>query len=119
MSTRAIAAGGTLLLAALGCRGETTAPTEPAHTSQVTSAVAAGALNFSQISAGNAITCGITAVNRAYCWGSNYNGSLGDGTTTERHRPVAVATTLQFRQISESDTHACGVSGAQSATAAQ
>jgi alpha-tubulin suppressor-like RCC1 family protein len=109
MSTRAFAIGGTLLLAALGCRDDTTAPTESAHTSQVPNVAAAVALSFSQITAGNAITCGITAVNRAYCWGSNYNGQLGDGTTTERHRPVAVATTLRFRQISATDTHACGV----------
>lgn len=38
-------------------------------------------------------SCGITRDEPAvaYCWGSNTNGQLGDGTTTYRPNPVAVA----------------------------
>ena len=45
---------------------------------------------FESVSAGPAYTCGVTATGGTYCWGSNDFGQLGDGTTTERHAPVAV-----------------------------
>ena len=35
-------------------------------------------------------TCGVTADHRAYCWGRNYSGGLGDGTQTNRLTPTAV-----------------------------
>jgi alpha-tubulin suppressor-like RCC1 family protein len=45
-------------------------------------------------------TCGETTQNRAYCWGDNSSGQLGDGTTTRRLTPVAVAGGLFFSQVS-------------------
>jgi alpha-tubulin suppressor-like RCC1 family protein len=41
--------------------------------------------------AGQYHTCGVTLGNVAYCWGLNSEGQLGDGTTTTRLTPVAVA----------------------------
>jgi len=35
-------------------------------------------------------TCGVTTGERAYCWGSNSRGQLGDGSLTDRLTPVAV-----------------------------
>lgn len=35
-------------------------------------------------------TFGITSDGRAFCWGDNRSGQLGDGTTTQRARPVPV-----------------------------
>lgn len=35
-------------------------------------------------------TCGIAKTSAVYCWGTNYDGALGDGTTTHRTYPVPV-----------------------------
>jgi alpha-tubulin suppressor-like RCC1 family protein len=51
----------------------------------------AGNLTLTQLSAGYSHACGVTPEGRAYCWGDNHYGELGDGTTTQRLAPVAVA----------------------------
>ena len=45
-----------------------------------------------------------------YCWGWNYYGQLGDGSTTPQSAPVAVAGGLTFNRISAGLHHSCGVS---------
>jgi alpha-tubulin suppressor-like RCC1 family protein len=68
------------------------------------------ALSFRMISAGALRSCGVTTDDRAYCWGQNGNGALGDGTTTNpRKRPSLVVGGLHFRQVSVGDNHICGV----------
>ena len=47
-------------------------------------------LRFILVSAGTSYACGLTTQNRAYCWGSNSRGQLGDGSLTDRLTPVAV-----------------------------
>ncbi|MFL5495278.1 MAG: RCC1 domain-containing protein [Gemmatimonadales bacterium] len=70
----------------------------------------AGTRQFRQVSAGNLHTCAVTTDFRAYCWGSNSFGELGDGTTTDRTTPVLVRGGLQFRQVDAgSFGHTCGV----------
>jgi alpha-tubulin suppressor-like RCC1 family protein len=70
-----------------------------------------GGLRFRDVSAGVNHTCGVSYPdNRAYCWGYNGEGELGDGTTTWRSTPVAVAAgTLRFRQVQAGNVHTCGV----------
>jgi alpha-tubulin suppressor-like RCC1 family protein len=51
----------------------------------------AGELTFASLTAGEDHTCGLTSGETAYCWGRNFAGQLGDGTTTSRTTPVAVA----------------------------
>jgi alpha-tubulin suppressor-like RCC1 family protein len=68
-----------------------------------------GGLSFERVTAGFIHTCGATTTNRAYCWGANGNGQLGDGTTSQRLRPVAVAGGQLFKQLSAGDAHTCGL----------
>jgi alpha-tubulin suppressor-like RCC1 family protein len=61
-------------------------------TTRLTPVAVVGGLRFGGVSASlnGFTTCGITTGQRAYCWGSNYVGQLGDGTTTTSLTPVAV-----------------------------
>jgi alpha-tubulin suppressor-like RCC1 family protein len=43
-----------------------------------------------EVSSGTEQTCALTTAGGVRCWGYNGGGDLGDGTTTDRHRPVRV-----------------------------
>ena len=78
---------------------------------------AAEPLRFSKVDAGRAHTCGVTADGYAYCWGSNYLGQLGDGTTADRPSPRLVKVANGFPQgritdISTGLTHTCAATAA-------
>jgi alpha-tubulin suppressor-like RCC1 family protein len=45
---------------------------------------------FASLSLGLYHSCGLTPDGRAYCWGDNWSGKLGDGTTMQRLTPVPV-----------------------------
>jgi hypothetical protein len=79
-----------IMLAAFGCGEDPTSPTT-AESEPALATTSTHALAFYQVSAGGVQTCGLTTDNRAYCWGYNAEGALGDGTTTTRLRPVPVA----------------------------
>ena len=50
----------------------------------------AGGLVFTAVVAKAYRTCALTAAGSAYCWGLNYQGQLGDGTTMNRAVPTVV-----------------------------
>jgi alpha-tubulin suppressor-like RCC1 family protein len=100
-----------LLAAGLGCADGHNV-TDPRSEPLAETAAAVTPLAFRQISAGtgNAHTCGVTADNQLYCWGTNNAGQLGDGTTTRRLRPVPVAGSRTYRHVSAGYDFTCAVS---------
>jgi alpha-tubulin suppressor-like RCC1 family protein len=61
------------------------------------------------MSVGAAHACALTGDGKAYCWGDNSSGQLGDSTTTRRDAPTEVATALRFASISAGPQHTCAV----------
>ncbi len=61
------------------------------------------------MSAGTGHSCGVTTLKKAYCWGDNEYGSLGDGTTTDRHVPTAVKGGLFWDAVVAGWRPTCGV----------
>lgn len=93
-------------LAAAACSETPENPTGPtAGPALATTAVVTA---FKQVSAGG-VNCGVTTDGKAYCWGSNFSGAVGDGTRELRNVPTAVAGGLVFRNISAGAFHVCGV----------
>jgi alpha-tubulin suppressor-like RCC1 family protein len=101
-----------LILGTVGCR-DAESPTAPVSgPSEVAAAAPAGALDFVQVSTGTFHTCGVTGDGRAYCWGGDDKGQLGDGKmpiNISITRPVAVLGGLRFRHVSAGYEHTCGV----------
>ncbi|MEO5842455.1 MAG: RCC1 repeat-containing protein, partial [Acidimicrobiales bacterium] len=68
-----------------------------------------GGLKFTALALGRTYTCGLVADGSAYCWGSNTQGQLGDGTVDERLAPVKAAPALKFASLTAGDSQTCGV----------
>lgn len=69
----------------------------------------AGNLAFSVLGAGGGSSCAVTTRGVAYCWGSNFGGQLGNGTTDDSNTPVAVAGGLTFVSIQSGNGSSCGI----------
>ena len=66
------------------------------------------------ITTGYAHTCAIASDNKAYCWGSNWNGQLGNNSTSQSSVPVAVDTSgilagKTINSIVAGDDHTCAI----------
>ena len=71
-------------------------------------AVAQGSSSFGRITAGEEHTCGLTDAGRAWCWGWNGDGQLGDNTFTSRPAPVAVLQGIPtYLEIAAGGYHTC------------
>ena len=84
-------------------------PTGPEAPAASVAAAAVAPLVFRAVSAGDTHTCGVTKDNRAWCWGDNFSGQLGDGTTINRVLPTPVAGGLSFRSVTAGRAHSCGI----------
>ena len=71
---------------------------------------ASAAPTFQSVSAGGSFSCALTTAGFAFCWGTNTNGQLGDGTTTNSNVPVAVLGGPTYQRLIAGMNHICGTS---------
>jgi alpha-tubulin suppressor-like RCC1 family protein len=62
-----------------------------------------------RMAAGQYFNCAITPDATVKCWGSNGNGQLGDGTTTDRYQPVQVSGLSNVIGLAAGETYACAL----------
>ncbi len=109
--------GGFLAVMGTACTMEE--PTEPTALRASVSAANPRPTFFVQLSGGTYHTCGVTIGLAAFCWGANFNGQLGDGTTTDHLTPAAVTGGLSLVVVSASrwggGFYTCGVTASGAA----
>ncbi|MCX8643956.1 InlB B-repeat-containing protein [Bifidobacterium sp. B4081] len=72
-------------------------------------------IRFSQVSLGSSHSAGIGSDGNLYAWGYNKSGQLGDGTTTDRSRPVKIGKPqgapdgFTWKQVSLGDQHSAAI----------
>jgi alpha-tubulin suppressor-like RCC1 family protein len=70
----------------------------------------AGGHQFISIAAGFGTTCAVDTRRRAWCWGSDAYGEVGDGESSQSHdSPVAVAGGRTVSAVAPGGEHACAL----------
>ncbi|HEY8795081.1 MAG TPA: hypothetical protein VIM15_09075, partial [Gemmatimonadaceae bacterium] len=64
---------------------------------------------FADVSAGESSACGVATDGRAYCWGTNVLGELGNGNTASGPPPHLVTSALRFSTVTVGGSHACAL----------
>jgi alpha-tubulin suppressor-like RCC1 family protein len=68
-------------------------------------------VTFTAVTTGFFHSCGLATSGDVYCWGANFNGQLGDNTTTDKPTPVrAIAPAgVTFAQVDAGYVHTCAL----------
>jgi len=61
------------------------------------------------LSAGESHTCALDESGKAWCWGGNEDGQLGDGSTSDAAVPVAVNTDRSFERLEAGGNATCAL----------
>jgi alpha-tubulin suppressor-like RCC1 family protein len=59
------------------------------------------------VTAGHVHTCAVSIEGSLYCWGSNSEGQLGDGTSVEKNHPTLIGASGTWRLAAAGDYHTC------------
>ena len=81
----------------------------PTGTKRLSPVTVSGSATWKAISAGEDHSCGIKSDGTAWCWGQNYAGELGDGTSNDSLVPVPVSGGHTWKTISAGYYYTCGV----------
>ena len=68
-----------------------------------------GITDAAQVSAGGNHSCAVLTTGEVECWGSNYNGQVGDDTNEEVISPFAVPGITNAIQVSSGEMHTCAL----------
>ncbi len=70
---------------------------------------AGGCLDPIEVAAGGQHSCALRSDGAVFCWGSNTDGQVGDGTTTSRARPTRVAGLAAASHVAVGGSHSCAI----------
>ena len=62
-----------------------------------------------RVTAGGVHSCMIAADGRAFCWGGNERGQLGDGNTSRAASPAVVSLDVRLTSMAAGLSHSCGI----------
>ncbi len=77
----------------------------------VPTAVASLTSGVTAIAVGERHTCALTSGGAVQCWGYNFDGQLGDSTTTDRFAPTLPSLTSGVTAIAAGRFHTCALTG--------
>ncbi len=98
-----------LCFSAIGTRTDTTEADAATKQCSLVPLRVAPEIAFITVSAGDSSACGIATTGRAYCWGTNIHGELGDGSNGLRATATIVTVALNFTAISVGGAHTCAL----------
>ncbi len=82
------------------------------NNSSASGTIGAGGMGYNKLAASSMFMCGIDLFgSEVQCWGSNFSGALGDGTTKDSNVPVTAAVPPGFAEgVGTGFDHACAIS---------